>query len=267
MLISIGCSNGTIQVSENSINNIEHGKSALENEDYSLARKLLLPLADDGNLEAQYLLGKVMLYSSTNDSEENDAFVYLYHVRDKSREQAKLNDINAQYRLVHMYSHTSQLLLETDEAKHWAEEAAQQGHVAAAYELSRLIQGAESYRWLKYAADHGYSEAQWRLGNLYVFGDADTGIEQNKRSAFTYYKLAAENGFDMAFYDYAIDLVTGDGGHQDLQEGEKWMKKAAESGSIAAIKFFINTYTNGYCGIKPDSQKAAYWQHRLEQGN
>ena len=206
-----------------------------------------------------------MLYSSTNDSEEKDAFEYLYSVRDKSREQAKLNDIDAQYRLAHMYYNASSLLLEKEEARMWAKKAAERGHKAAAYELSQLSQGDESFKWLEYSANHGYSEAQWELGNLFATGDAELGVEKNETKAFGYYKSAAENDFKMAFYDYAIDLITGDGGYQDLQEGKKWMLKAAESGSIAAINFFVNAYMLGCCGINANEQQAAYWKRKLSR--
>jgi len=259
-----GFLNGCTIGGEQKLTNIDRAKVALEKGDCALAFELLKTLKSNGNLEERYLLGQVLMCLAANDTEEDVAFQLIKSIRDESRKEAKKNNIDAQYRLAHMYTNTSQLLLDKDEAIYWANMAAKQGHIAAAYELSQLLVGKDSFAWLSYSADHGYGEAQWELANLYALGSAEYGVGKNKKKAFEYYKLAAENGFEMAFYDYAIDLINGDGGYKNLQEGKKWMLKAAKSGNIAAIKFFVNAYTIGCYGLNADSYQAKYWKQRLD---
>jgi TPR repeat protein len=263
--LCVGVFGGCAVVNERDNVDLEIVEVALTQGECSRALDMLKPFIDGDDLSVKYLYGRALLCLSGIKQEEDVAFQVLADVRDKSREKANLGDVDAQYRLAHMYSNASSLLLEIEEARIWAEKAAKQGHVAAAYELSQITQGDESFRWLEYSASRGYNEAQWAIGNIYANGDVGVGIEANKEKAFKYYKEAAESGFSMAFYDYAIDLMTGDGGVKDTQEGEKWMLKAADSDDIAAIKFFVNVYRDGYCDIKPDIQRLQYWEHRLKR--
>lgn len=265
IVICIEMLNGCSVVNNRDDIDLEIVESLLTQGACSRAIDILKQFSYEDNLRVKYLYGRALLCLSRTSKEEDAAMRVLLDVRNKSREKAGLGDIDAQYRLAHMYSNASSLLLEKEEARMWAKKAAKQGHKAAAYELSQLSQGEESFKWLEYSANHGYSEAQWELGNLFATGDAELGVEKNETKAFGYYKSAAENDFKMAFYDYAIDLITGDGGYQDLQEGKKWMLKAAESESIAAIKFFVNAYTLGCCGINADEQQAAYWKRKLSR--
>jgi TPR repeat protein len=69
---------------------------------------------------------------------------------------------------------------------------------------------------------------------------------------------AARAGFDTAQLDLAIWLVDGIGGDRNLDEGFKWMRRAAEGGNVVAQNKLSHLYVNAI-GTRPDPVEAAKW--------
>jgi len=76
---------------------------------------------------------------------------------------------------------------------------------------------------LRSRAEAGDPEAQWRLGNIYVFGQ---GVDQDDSEAEKWYRKAAEQGDGIAQYCLGVMYANGWGVTKDNSEAEKWYKKA-----------------------------------------
>ena len=173
--------------------------------------------------------------------------------------------------MAHIYTHIGSSLIDIEEAKRWGKKAALSGHAGASYELSEMVCEKESIRWLSLAAELGDSEAKWCLANVYASGDKKLQIDSDPRIAFKLYREASEAGFKSAYYDYAIDLITGDADMRNVEEGLSWMNKAAANDCVEAIHFYENAYAAGAYGIKKDESKFKYWREKriklLERDN
>jgi len=137
--------------------------------------------------------------------------------------------------------------------------------------------------WWKLAAAQGDAEAQWLLGNAYLFG---RGVEKNKEEAERLWKLAEQNrkakpddlvtktasspnltGTTLA-YAQAGDArlqnemgnmcYSGDGMPEDKEQAVEWWQKAAEQGNYAAQTSLSRAYRYGE-GVAKDEKLANYW--------
>ncbi len=140
--------------------------------------------------------------------------------------------------------------------------------------------------YVKKKAMEGDAEAQWILGNAYLFG---RGVEKNKEEAERLWELAEQNR--KANKQKPADLVTksvsspnltgnilayaqagdagrqyqmgrmcfyGDGMPQDYEAAVKWWQKAAEQGNYDAQLSLVKAYRNGE-GVAKDEKLANYW--------
>ncbi|KAK8876145.1 hypothetical protein M9Y10_006334 [Tritrichomonas musculus] len=82
------------------------------------------------------------------------------------------------------------------------------------------------------AADNGNLESIRMIANMLFFGKV---IEQNKRKAFHYSKMAADLGDDDSMYDCYIFLIKGDEIEKNEEEAIKYLKKAAEKENTSAM--------------------------------
>ena len=143
--------------------------------------------------------------------------------------------------------------------------------------------------YVKKKAEEGDAEAQWLLGNAYLFG---RGVEKNKEEAERLWKLAEQNrkankpadlvtktasspnltGNTLA-YAQAGDArlqnemgnmcYSGDGMPEDKEQAVEWWQKAAEQGNYEAQISLVNAYRIG-TGVPKDEKVANYW---LKQAN
>lgn len=184
------------------------------------------------------------------------------------------------------------------------QKAAHAGLLDAMFDLSDCYYDGEgidknmelAIMWLTKAADSGHLKSQTALGYLYMTG-AD-GFEQNYAHAEEYLTIAAERDFSkaqlalsylyfrMQEYEKAlvwarkvVDLeneaysilgeiyTNGLGVEQNLSEGLKYYKKAAETGDADAQNMVGNYYFNGE-GTEQDLDKAfGYYQMAAAQNH
>jgi TPR repeat protein len=155
--------------------------------------------------------------------------------------------------------------------------------------------------YVKKKAMEGDAEAQWILGNAYLFG---RGVEKDKAAAERLWKLAEQNrkaeadrlwklsqqnrkysdlvtksvsspnltGTTLAYaqagdanrqYQMGVMCYYGDGVPQDYEAAVGWWHKAAEQGNYEAQLSLVNAYRIG-TGVPKDEKAANYW---LEQAN
>lgn len=80
------------------------------------------------------------------------------------------------------------------------------------------------YKWLSQAADKGHPEAQLLVGVM----------SQNEAEAVRYWRMAAEQGLDLAQFQLGVAYTEGKGVTQNVQEAMHWYTLAFEQGNLAA---------------------------------
>jgi uncharacterized protein len=93
----------------------------------------------------------------------------------------------------------------------------------------------EARTWFERAARQGLAEAQFQLGNMYVYGLADPGADADpNRIAAQWYFEAARQGHADAQYSLGILFLSGSGVMQDASEAQRWFERAAAQGHADA---------------------------------
>ena len=107
----------------------EYAVDAYEREDYKTAYKLFLPLAEQGDAEAQKELGSISLRKEKTYGEA----VKLYQL---ATEQG---DVEAQYRLGLLYDDGYEVPQDYKEAIKWYRRAVENGHTSARHNLGLML--------------------------------------------------------------------------------------------------------------------------------
>ncbi|MCL2663490.1 MAG: sel1 repeat family protein [Oscillospiraceae bacterium] len=188
----------------------------LDSSQRSLLIEDILGRANNGDIEAQYQLGKLYLFGSLE--EQNYTVQKSYQIEE--------NDY--------------------DYAVGWLEKAAEQGHTGAQCTLGlcyycgyRFTKENEklAYRWFEEAAKQGYSIAQYFIGSFFKNG---VYVELDNKQAFEWYEKAAEQGYADAQYklgEFYSTMCADIGIPKDDDKATYWWKKAAEQGQTEAIYY------------------------------
>ena len=163
-----------------------------------MALRLLRPLADQGNANAQYNLGN--MYMDGEGVPQSDAEAVKWF-----RRAAEQGFIDAQSNLGAMYIDGR---------------GVRQNH-------------AEALRWLRLAADQSDVEAQLNLGNIYLKG---TGVQQSMAEAMKWYRRAADQGLAVAQSNVGFGYASGQGVSQDDVTAHMWFNLSAAQGSHDAAR-------------------------------
>jgi TPR repeat protein len=106
--------------------------------------------------------------------------------------------------------------------------------------------------------------AQNALGYMY---DNGQGVKQDSKEAVTWYRKAAEQGFEVAQHNLGVMYANGQGVKQDHKEAVEWYRKAAAQGNAKAHHNLGCMYRDGQ-GVKQDHKEAVEWYRKTaEQGN
>ena len=114
------------------------GVVAYQQKNYSLALQTWLPLAEDGNVLAQTLIGSMYAYGEGIEQNDQEAFKWLSRA-------ANANSAQAQYNLAILYEKGLGVTANNDLAKKWFKAAANQGRkdAAARYALLEDIENKQ----------------------------------------------------------------------------------------------------------------------------
>jgi hypothetical protein len=189
-------------------------------DNWSAVEALWRPYVEQGDLEAEFRL----------------AYYYLFYSFDEEGEvRAEMVD-----------------LLRT---------AADRGHADAVYFLSHLCpQGQERDALLLKAGELGSLKAQRDLGAYYATGNW-TG-PKDLAQAVQWYRRAAERGHSDAQYRLGFMYVLGDGVRSDPEEGLRWLRLAAAQGLGDAMRLIADLYRDGHHGVPIAPSQAADWDRR-----
>ena len=134
-------------------------------------------------------------------------------------------------------------------ARYWFDLSARQGHVAAQYELGKLLlcddpevhNPALGIQWLEYAAKNGSDPAAYRLGKEYLRGEV---VKRDSVKAMGYLTQSAEAGNKYA--QYALGKLYLD--RQEQGQARFWFTQSANQGNGYA-QFFLDRWDS----LKPPS--------------
>ena len=198
----------------------------------------LLKAAKQGDVEAQYQLGKMFDDGDGVDQDFDKAACYY-------TDAAEQGHAEAQFQLGIMHGNGQGVTRDNAEVLHWFRRAAERGHVKAQYNLGTMydngigadVNYTEALRWYRMAADQGDSGSQFNIGAMY---DNGHGIAQDDTEAQRWYRKAAENGNTSAQINLGSMHATGQGVAVDYNEARVWYLKAADQGDTQAQELVRN---------------------------
>lgn len=139
-----------------------------------------------------------------------------------------------------------------NERKQWLKQAAVQGHVPAAYQMSLLLRAEDdqALEWLQFAVDKDYPPALYRLGLLHSNGDR---LAHDLERTREFWHRAAQRGHTTTMRVLALEYVRGVIFDIDLDASREWEQKAIAASANESIK---NLTAN-------EEHLAKTWQVRL----
>lgn len=167
----------------------QDAEEAYSRSDYATAMRLLRPLADQGDPQAQDLVG--FMYWSGQGGPQNYAEAVKWY-----RKAAEQGLPNAQFNLGVTYDKGQGVPQDSAEAIKWYRKAAERGEPAAQFSVGIIYyqgQGvpkddAEAANWHRKAAEQGEPAAQLALGIMYANG---RGVPQDDVQAYKWISIAA----------------------------------------------------------------------------
>lgn len=143
---------------------------------------------------------------------------------------------------------------------------AKKGDASAQYNVGvMLTQGiggapqkpSDAVVWFKKSATK-LPIAKNALGNLYGTGD---GVDQNYKTAISWYRKAANEGFTQSQFNLGVYYSKGIGVTQDYNLAVYWYQKSADHNYIPGMVNLGKMYAEGK-GVQQDYNKAAEWYQK-----
>ena len=167
----------------------EEGIQAYKNGDYATAMRAWLPLAQQGDARAQFLLGALYAQGYGVPQDYGAAAQWF-------RRAATQGHVAAQYNLGVRYLEGRGVPRDPSQAAQWFRRAAQQGFARAQYNLGVLYangdgvprDASQAAQWFRRAADQEEPKAQYNLGLFYAEG---VGVPRDYGEAYVWFTLAA----------------------------------------------------------------------------
>ncbi len=171
----------------------ERASIAFDNKDYVYSAQLLRPLAQQGHVQAQYLLATLYDVGLGMAKDEKKSF-YWY------KQAASAGIVVAQHNLAVAYA---------------------RGNGVAASLPKAIV-------WWKRAALAGNTDSQYNLGIIYASGH--DSIKPDLKQALKWWRMAAINGDAMAQFNLGALYASGFDKRNHTCEASRWWKKSAASG-------------------------------------
>jgi len=171
---------------------LKEGYEALSRQDYATAIKEYRPLAERGNAEAQYRIGRMYEFGKGYPKDQAQGIAWI-------RKAAAQNHADAQQELGFIYATGDGVKQDDVQAVEWFRKAATQGDAVAQYNLGLLYakgQGvpkdyAQAIDWWRKSATQGNADAQFKLGVVYTTGQ---GVAKDPVLALANATIAARGG-------------------------------------------------------------------------
>jgi hypothetical protein len=183
---------------------LKEGYAALIKKDYVTAANEYRPLAERGDAEAQYRIGRMYEFGNGYPEDKAQGIAWI-------RKAAAQGHADAEQELGVVYATGDGVAQDDVQAVAWFRKAAEHGDATAQYNLGLLYakgQGvtkdyAQSVDWWRRAAAQGNLDAQFKLAVVYHTGE---GTTQDQVAALANAMLAARNG-DKENIDYRNEIA------------------------------------------------------------
>lgn len=231
------------------------GLDAFKRGEYTVAHRVWLEIAADGDAEAQFRLAR--LYLEGKGVEADDAAAVKWY-----RLAAAQGHARAQAGLGFMLHSGRGVEYDMTEAIDWYRKAANQGRASARFNLGKIhldgegvdADAGEAARWFRMAADQGYPPAWTSLGQLYEEG---RGVERDLPRAFKLRKKAAKDRDPEAEFQLARMFAEGIGVERDMNKALRYYERAANQGHANARAALDRLYAPVAAPIEPPVETAS----------
>lgn len=261
---------------------LQDGSDAIERQDYPVAFRVLQPLAEKGDVFAQYNIG-YMYSHGLGVSQDAQQAAYWY------KKAAMQGDSDAQTNYGRALESGAGVGLDYEEAMTWYLRSAKQGNAMAQHNIGSMYINGHSvqkddriaFDWYTKAAEQGLAIAQNAVGAMYVNGvgideDANKGLEWILKAANQGWPEARENAFQLyyrdakvgnagAMHNVAYMCLHGWSGEQDPQSCIKFYELAAERGYAPSAEALGQIYKQGLFEILADDAQAETWAARYSE--
>jgi TPR repeat protein len=178
--------------SATAIAGLKEGYEALSKKDYVTAANEYRPLAERGDPEAQYRIGRMYEFGNGYPQDKAQGIAWI-------RKAAAQGHVDAEQELGFVYATGDGVKQDNVQAVAWFRKAADHGDATAQYNLGLLYakgQGvakdyARAVDWWRMSAVQGNADAQLKLAVVYHNGE---GVAQNQVFALANATIAARNG-------------------------------------------------------------------------
>lgn len=125
----------------------------------------------------------------------------------------------------------------------------------------------KSFDYIREAAELGYADAQFSVGEKYIYGCKELWLNEDSELAFVWYKKAAEKHHSRAELMVAYMYENGIGIACNTELAVEWYKKSADDGDADAMNNLANCYSVGR-GVASDKNMAfQYYLKSAKNGN
>ncbi len=210
----------------------EEGREAYISGAYKKAFQILEPLAEEGNSEAQKMLG--IMYDYGHGVRANSEKALKWYLRSAEQGQPAV-----QYQVGAKYFRGDGVKQDYQEAARWWEMAANGGQVDAQFNLGLMYfrglsiatDDSKAASLFAQAAAQGHGHGQYSLAVMYAFG---RGVKKDYAIALDWFRKSAEQGIGQAQFNLGVFYENGYGVDRDLDEARGWYEKAAAQGVTQA---------------------------------
>ena len=192
---------------------VAEGVSAYAANDYAAAIKILTPLAEGGNLEAQINLGQIYMPNELDpEKPSDDKKSFMWYSK-----AANQGDENSQFHLGFLYEEGQGVTQNKEQAFYYWEKSAKNGSwdkqnfVAKKYYEAKRYK--EAAKWHLLLAEQGDDESQSMICGMYLEG---LGVRQDFQEAYRWCTKAAEKDDSWALHTLGNIYEKGLGTQADL---------------------------------------------------
>ncbi|MDD4911578.1 MAG: tetratricopeptide repeat protein [Sideroxydans sp.] len=227
---------------------MDEGIAAYKKHDYATTLVELAPLAEQGNLSAQDILGLMYLLGQGIPKDEAKGVQLI-------TASAEGGFADAQFNLGAMFENGHGVEKDLAAALAWYTKSAEQGYAAAQGNLGMMYANARgvdqddevAVEWYAKAAEQDYAVAQRLLGAMYLLG---RGVEQDDDLAFEWTNKAAAQNDEFALAILGEMYENGNGTEKDLAKAEHYYTLASKTGNELARKALGRLQASKNCVAK-----------------
>lgn len=240
-------------------------KGQSKEQQYQIAMQLFLPLAEKGNVDAQFYCGRMLFFGQGIETNHSEGLMYLYRAAEQGNGRA-LNQIGRLYE--HGYEDVG-LVKDLLKAKEYYERASETGFSPAlnnlGYCYENFAECKDQKRAIQYyqkAVELGNEQAAENLAQCYRDG---RGVEPDIKMAIHYFTLAAQKGYVVS--QRSLGYIYGwNEKCQNFQLSKKWCEEAAAQGDAIGANNLGVIYEEGR-GVPADPALAmTFYLQAVEKG-